>query len=243
MKPLLSLCFHGSCAFFHFYAINWLSFLGLNILEMAEFFTVWTTFFHLIMNLVLAFHDVLDLLSRNDRDSERHQNSKRENTNSKVVEGILSRDIFFGLLLHLAIIMSSFTQFVFWMIYFIDREMILPESTNFPSVLNHMLHTFPLPLAVLALVVFSTNFPNSKKENQCRAVSVAGLKLVCFVGFAYLVTTLVIFELKGIWPYPFMFSFTRIDFLVFSLIFFLSAIVLCYIWASLEFKIKNLKVA
>lgn len=242
MKPLLSLCFHGCCAFFHFYAINWLSSLGLNIIEMAEFFTVWTTFFHLIMNLVLAFHDVLDLLLRNDGD-ERHQNSKRDNINPKVVEGFLSREIFFGLLLHLAIIMSSFTQFVFWLIYSIDREMILPEATDFPVFLNHMLHTFPLPLAVLALVVFSTNFPNSKKESQCRAVSGVGIKLVCFVGFAYLVTTLVIFELKGIWPYPFMFSFTRMDFFVFSLFVFLFAIVLCYTWASLEFKIKNLKVA
>lgn len=243
MKPLLSLLFYGSCAIFHLYTINWLLFLGMKIVELAEFFTVWTTILHLIMNVMLAVHDVsvlFQLRPKHDIDSKR-RNGKHDDT--KIVESFLSEDVFLGLLLHLALVMSSFTQFVFWLLYLINRELILPESTNFPSFLNHMLHTFPLPLAVLALIIFSSNFPNAKKESHCRAVSVAGMKLMCFVGFAYLVVTMVIFELKGIWPYPFMFSFSRMEFLAFSLLVFLFTIALCYAWALLEFKFKNLRVA
>lgn len=243
LNPLLSAVFHTSCAVFHFYAINWLLFIGLNITEMASFFTVWTTIFHLIMNIVLAAHDVFVMFSFPKYISDnRYQNGNEKGANPDIAKGFFSREVLLGLLLHLAIVMSAFTQLVFWMLYHFDRELILPESTNFPSFLNHMLHTFPLLLAILALFVFSLNFPSAKRESQCRTISVAGRKLANFVAFAYFVVTLVVFELKGSWPYPFMFSFTRVEFLAFSSVVFAFANALCYVCSLLEFRIKNLNI-
>lgn len=232
---VLSLTYHGSCAIFHTYAIYWLMFkIGLNILEMASFFTVWTTVFHLLMFLTLAAHDARRIF--ND------QTTKHRNSSSRNVDFALNNVEFLGIFIHLAIVMSSFTQFVFWLLFYIDREMILPETAGIPSSLNHMLHTLPLFLALVAVHLFAKNFPSTKDERHFQTVAQAGVKLVSFVALVYLIYTWILFEVKGVWPYPFMFSFSRIDYIMFSSCAFLFSLTLCCVCSFVEDKIKNISI-
>ena len=235
MKAILSLTFHGCCAVFHLYVLHWLMFtIGLNILEMASFFTVWTTVFHLVMFLALVAHDVGKIFD--------NQATKHGDSSTRMLHIVLNNEDFLGLFLHLAIVMSSFTQFAFWLLFYIDREMILPETAGMPSSLNHMLHTFPLFLALVAANVFASNFPNAKEERNCKTIAHTGIKFVGSVAFVYLTFTWIVFEVKGVWPYPFMFSFSRLDYFIFSLCSFFVSFILCYLCSFLETKIKNVTI-
>ena len=209
--------------------------MGLNILEMASFFTIWTIMFHLVMFLTLAAHDVARLLD--------FKLAKKTLDSSKSIPDIiLTSEGFLGLFLHLAVVMSSFTQIVFWLLFYIDREMILPDTVGLPSLLNHMLHTFPLFLALAAVNIFASNFPNTREERYCKTIAKSGVQIVAFVGFAYLTLIWILFEIKGVWPYPFMFSFSRVDYAIFSVCSFLFSFMLCYICSLIEIRIKNIKV-
>lgn len=237
MKDLYSLTFHSGCAIFHMYAIHWLMFgMGLNILEMASFFTIWTTVFHLVMFLTLAAHDVTRLLDLKLAKKTLDSSSK------SIADIVLTSEGFLGLFLHLAVVMSSFTQVVFWLLFHIDREMILPDTVGLPSLLNHMLHTFPLFLALAAVNIFASNFPNTKEERYCKTMAKTGVQIVAFAGFAYLTFIWILFEIKGVWPYRFMFSFSRVDYVIFSVCSFLFSFMLCYICSLIEIRIKNIKV-
>lgn len=225
MNAIISLTFHGCCAVFHTYAIHWLMFtIGLNILEMASFFTVWTTMFHLVMFICLTAYDATRLFS-----GSRISKYTEDSQSVRSFETSHHTDVLLGLLIHLAIVMSSFNQFGFWILFYVDREMILPESTGLPRSLNHMLHTFPLLLALFTRYIFVSNFPNVKADRLARTVSQAASKLITFILFAYLTLIWILFELKGVWPYLFMFSFKRFEYLIFCLASFLFSFILCYI--------------
>ena len=237
MKVILSLTFHASCAVIHVYVLHWLMFkMGLKILEMASFFTVWTTTFHAAMFLALSACDtgkIFNNLATKDGDSSRRSSIVLEN------EGFLT---VLGLFLHVSIVMSVLTQFVFWLLFYIDGEMILPEAAEMPSSLNHMMHTFPLFLALLTVNTFASNFPSAREERSCRAIARTGVKFIGFVVFAYLTLIWILFELKGVWPYPFMFSYSRVDYFIFSLCFFGLTIILSYLCSFIETKVKNIKI-
>ena len=233
MNSISSLTFHGCCAVFHMYLLHWLMFeIGLEILEMASFFTVWISVFHLVMFLALAAHDARQIFS----------SAKHGETSTRSLDNVLNKENFFGLFLHLSIVTSSFNQLGFWFLFYIDREMILPESVGVPPSHNHMLHSIPLFLALIAVNIFTSNFPTAKEERNCRTISQTGLKSVGVVAFVYLTFIWIVFELRSVWPYRFMFSFTRLDYFIFSLCFFLISFVLCYICSFIETKIKNVKI-
>ena len=233
MNSVSSLTFHGSCAVFHVYLIHWLMFeVGLEIVEMASFFTVWVSVFHLVMFLTLAAYDARQIFST----------TKHGETSTRSLDNVLNNESFFGLFLHLAIVMSSFNQLGFWFLFYIDREMILPASVGVPPSHIHMLHSIPLFLALIAVNIFTSNFPNTKEERNCRTISQNGIKTVCLVVFVYFMFLWIVFELKGVWPYRFMFSFTRLDYFIFTLCSFLISFVLCYICSFIETKIKNFKI-
>ena len=121
--------------------------------------------------------------------------------------------------------MSSFTQFAFCLLFYIGREIILPDTLGLSSFLNHMLHTFPL-------------FPNTREERYCKkTVAKVGLHFVAFIGFAYLTWI----EIKGVWPYHFLFSFSRVEYVMFSECSFLLSFMLRYICSFVEIRIKNIK--
>ena len=207
--------------------------IGLNILEMASFFSAWTTIFHVIMFLILAAHDAGTIFD----------NIRK--TCFTLLQSIYLIDIskieeFLGLFLHLAVVMSFYTQFTFWILFYIDRELILPEIVGVPSTVNHMLHTFPLFLDLIAINIFSYNFPSIKEEKYSRTITqAAGAKFVGLVAFVYLTLIWILFEVKGVWPYPFMFSYTRVEYLIFSLFSFLLSLILCLICSFIEVKIKS----
>ena len=235
MTAILSLTFHGCCAIFHMYVIHWLMFrVGLEILEMASFFTVWTTVFHLVLFLALTAHDAGRIFD--------NQATKHGDSPIRSLGIILNNEGFLGLFLHLAIVMSSFNQFGFWLLFYIDRELILPETAPVPSSHNHMMHTIPLFLTLFAVNVFASNFPNAKQEKSCRTIARAGVKLVGLVSFVYLTFIWILFELRGIWPYLFMFSFTRFDYFIFALCSFIISLILCYVCSFVETKIKNVNI-
>ena len=233
MNSISSLTFHGFCAVFHVYLIHWLmSEIGLNILEMASFFTVWICVFHLVMFFTLAAHDAGQIFAST--------NLGERSTRS--LDIVLNNEGFYGLFLHLAIVMSSFNQIGFWLLFCIDREIILPESVGVSSSHNHMLHTIPLLLALIAVNIFAGNFPNAKEERNCRTISQTGVKLVGLVAFVYLTFIWILFELKNVWPYRFMFSFKRLDYFIFSFFSFLFSFLLSYICSFIETKLKNVRI-
>ena len=232
MNSISSLTFHGCCAVFHVYLVHWLMFeIGLEIVEMASFFTVWVSVFHLVMYLTLAAHDARQIFST----------AKHGETSARSFD-VLNNESFFGLFLHLSVVMSSFNQLGFWFLFYIDREMILPASVGVPPSHNHMLHSIPLFLALIAVNIFTSNFPNAKEERNCRSISQTGIKAVCLLTFLYLTFIWIVFELKGVWPYRFMFSFTRLDYFIFTFSSFLVSFLLCYICSFIETKIKNVKI-
>ena len=145
--------------------------------------------FHLLMFLTLAARDLARLL-------DLKMKNKTLDSFSKSTPDI---------------VMSSFTQFEFWLLFYIDREMILPDRLGLSSFLNHMLHTFPL-------------VPNTRKERYSKTVAKAGVQFIAFIGFACLTWI----EIKGVWPYPFMFSFSRVEYVMFSVCYFLLSFMLCY---------------
>lgn len=235
MKTILCLTFHGSCAVFHMYIIYWLMFaIGLKIVEMVSFFTVWTTVVHLIVFLALAAHDVGRIYNE--------YVTKHGDIGSTRMDIFVNNEDFLRLFLHLALVMSSYTQCLFWLLFYIDREMILPEAAGIPSSLNHMMHTLPFFFALIAIIVFTKNFPNVKEEKKYRNIAQADVKLVGLVVFAYLAFIWILFEVKGVWPYPFMFSFSRLDYCIFCLCVFLLFFVLCHICSFFKVKIKNLQI-
>jgi magnesium-transporting ATPase (P-type) len=187
------------------------------------------------MFLTLAAHDVGRIFDNATKTGDSPSRSR---------DIILNNDGFLGLFLHLGVVMSSFTQFVFWLLSYIDREMILPETVAMPAFLNHMLHTFPLFFVLVAVNIFASNFPNTREERNCRTIAWTGvIKFVGFVAFVYLTLIWILFEVRGVCrPYPFMFSFSRVDYIIFSSCALLFSFILCYICSFIEIKIKNLNI-
>ena len=185
---------------------------------MASFFTISTTMFHLLMFVTLAARDLARLQDR------KLKNKTLDRFSKTTPDIVLTSKGFLDLFLHFAVVMSSFTQFAFCLLFYIDCEMILPDRLGLSSFLNHMLHTFPL-------------FPNTREERYCKTVAKAGLQFIAFIGFAYLTWI----EIKGVWPYPFMFSFSRVEYVMFSVCSFLLSFMLCYICSLVEIRIKNIK--
>ena len=225
-----SLVFHFTCATIHYYSLQWLSYLGMDLLEFVTFFTTWTLVIHLVMNLMFAAFDTKVLF---ETLFETASGINRNMETRLIVP--FSKDVLMRLLTYVAVVISFTTQSLFWALFIFDREMILPVSTNFPSVLNHMIHSLPLFLALLSSLMFSFNATNTRSKFFCQAIAALGIKFVAFLKFAYLVLMLYFFETKGTWPYQFMFSFSRTQYVLYSLVLFSFDVTICYAWSLIEF--------
>ncbi|KAJ9592927.1 hypothetical protein L9F63_015432, partial [Diploptera punctata] len=89
---------------------------------------------------------------------------------------------------------SMFVGIQFWILMFIDRELVLPKAMDpfFPSWLNHIMHT---NIMIFTLIEMVTTFQQYPKRSD-------GLKgLVSFM-LIYLIWLHVIYGVSSFWVYP-----------------------------------------
>ncbi|XP_043205723.1 androgen-dependent TFPI-regulating protein-like [Amphibalanus amphitrite] len=143
-----------------------------------KFLTVWGLTVQLVYNILAAINDVFGT--------------------STVVYSATSRlqrlrDVFFtALSLPIAMVVCI----LFWGMYAISRELVFPEVMDlfYPSALNHGVHTAPVLLALLELVLVPHHFSSHH-------VSLA--LLVLFLG-AYLAWTMYLALVAELWVYGVM---------------------------------------
>lgn len=87
-----------------------------------------------------------------------------------------------------------FVGLTFWIIYFIDRELIFPRALDpyFPTWLNHVMHT---NIMIFVLIEMFTSF----RKYPSRKFGITVLSLFMLV---YLVWINIIHVKTGMWVYP-----------------------------------------
>ena len=85
---------------------------------------------------------------------------------------------------------------VFWGIWAIDRELVLPSDNDdyFPAYINHLWHTFPLILRIVEGLFVKRMKPPKKTQ---------ALVLSLFIG-SYITRILYYHSWSGRWPYDIM---------------------------------------
>ena len=80
----------------------------------------------------------------------------------------------------------------FWGIWAVDRELVFPAKLDpyFPALMNHAMHTVPLPLLLLEMICIHHVYPSRKTGG--------GIAASFFL--AYLIWVHVVFYFGGIWP-------------------------------------------
>ncbi|XP_063829533.1 androgen-induced gene 1 protein-like [Ostrinia nubilalis] len=94
----------------------------------------------------------------------------------------------------LAFPLASFVGVLFWGIYAVDRELILPRSLDpyFPLWLNHVMHSNIVLFAFIELVTSFRMYPSRK----------VGLSILTSFMICYLIWIHVIYFKTGSWVYP-----------------------------------------
>lgn len=89
---------------------------------------------------------------------------------------------------------GMFVGLVFWSLWAVDRELILPARYDpyFPSWANHLMHTTVLPLQLGELLLCRHSYPGRR----------LGGAITAGLTFAYLVWINVIYYYGGFWVYP-----------------------------------------
>ncbi|XP_054708092.1 androgen-induced gene 1 protein-like [Uloborus diversus] len=83
---------------------------------------------------------------------------------------------------------------VFWILYFVDRELIFPKVLDavFPAWLNHVSHTVILPVL----------FMETYLVRHCHPPRKLGVTITASFGILYITWVLYLALVKDIWPYP-----------------------------------------
>ncbi|CAF1008567.1 unnamed protein product [Brachionus calyciflorus] len=97
----------------------------------------------------------------------------------------------------LAFPIGTFVFFSFWLIYFIDRELVFPKIYDaiIPSWHNHIMHTLPLIGVIIECYLNKYEYQKSSK---------VGCIPTFLVSIGYLIWVLIVRKYGGIWVYPFM---------------------------------------
>jgi hypothetical protein len=85
------------------------------------------------------------------------------------------------------------TTLVFWLVYAINRDLIIPPHFMYDYRLNHMQHTFPLIASIVVLLTHPQSFV-VRTGDFCIAF-LPGFTYMCFLIFLFFFSTL---------PYDFM---------------------------------------
>jgi len=183
------------------YAFYWMHLTGTLTLEIiSKMFTLWTG---VVLIIYLLFALLNDLFVKSPP--------------KKLF------DRFVSLNFHLALIMSVATVSLFWSIYALDPENMIPKNFYYPPVLNHLQHTVPGVIVLSELLLVRS--PEGTLNSYWGSKFVA----VCLTPIAYLSFTALKFKIQGTWPYPFMSSWTFVEFGVFYVAASLLALLFHYI--------------
>jgi len=154
-----------------------------------RFLTIWNVWLQIIFYLVFG---ILSLFKSNS--------------------AIKLRDtLFTALVLPLSVIVSM----MFWGIYAVDRELILPvalEKLGYTSTMNHMDHSWILLCTVVNMLLVPHNYSTARIGNS----------IICGVAVLYVAWLHYLHYISGQWVYPFlavMTDTTRMVFLGFVCLF------------------------
>lgn len=90
--------------------------------------------------------------------------------------------------------MSMFVGSLFWTLWFIDRELVLPKAMDpyFPMWLNHLMHTLIVFTTLFEMIATSRNYPSRSQ----------GFKALTGFLLAYFSWMHFVYYKSGVWPYP-----------------------------------------
>ncbi len=96
------------------------------------------------------------------------------------------------------ILLSSPLQFVvlmFWGIYAVDQELVFPQEVerHIPRLLNHSIHTAPIVLVFVELLLVFHRYPSNLKA----------MMIVFGISTVYIVWIVWVFTRASVWPYGF----------------------------------------
>uniref|UniRef100_T1KAK3 Androgen-dependent TFPI-regulating protein n=1 Tax=Tetranychus urticae TaxID=32264 RepID=T1KAK3_TETUR len=112
--------------------------------------------------------------------------------------------IYFGIIFPIGTTVFTF----FWGLTFINPKFILTDASLLPSWINHSIHTWIMPAAILEGICFNHSRPSS---SEGRAVTISFFS-------AYCVYTLIMGFVFNKWPYPFLLKLTIPYRLLFAII-------------------------
>ena len=103
------------------------------------------------------------------------------------------RDLLFATL---AFPIGQFVGIVFWVLFYVDRELVFPAHYDnfFPNYINHAMHTTVIPAQLLELFNLYHAYP--KRLN--------GMSITMIFCFVYLTWTLIVAHFGGIWVIIFL---------------------------------------
>ena len=124
--------------------------------------------------------------------------------------GIAHLGIHKYLIFHLSIVMETLTALVFWVLYCMHPNSLLPEDFYYPLLLNSMQHTFPFIFSIGQIFFFARKEINTfnLKIDEMEAHEV-GMPFVFLVGTAYACFIVFSSLVRGQWPYPVLNLMTR----------------------------------
>ncbi len=196
-RLIISLVFHGFSLVVVLYSFVWLHQLGLLRRFLIVLFTAWNLVCQVLFLAVALARDLSALYNLTG-------GAKKCNSFKSFPASFIS--LLYHLLLPAAICMSG--------LFIYDRELIHPRAFVFPELLNHIQHTFPLLVTLLELFIF---FRLSLSPNDHSAASLKRetLSVVSLITL-YLAMLWFVKTKYGVWPYPFMNTFTTSTFLLFA---------------------------
>ena len=129
---------------------------------------------------------------------------------------------------------------MFWAIYAIDPNAIMPKDFYYPFLLNNMHHTFPWILSLIQVFIFVRREVNSfaLKIDLMRANEI-GMVSTFLVGVLYTLTAVCKKVFLGEFPYPFMNELTWKQYGIFSLFVMAFGLMVSNISTQILFKISR----
>ncbi|XP_071804632.1 androgen-induced gene 1 protein-like isoform X2 [Asterias amurensis] len=149
-----------------------------DVYGMYKFLTMWNMVFQLTYFFICCVSDLVT----------------SSGAHSPITRKIASfRDWF---LAAVAFPIGTLVVVVFWAIWAIDRELIFPKFLDqfFPAWLNHVMHTFVLPILLLDMYMIRHRYPS-------KTTGILGL---AFVALSYTCWILWLGFVVDIWVYPFL---------------------------------------
>ncbi|XP_065214895.1 androgen-induced gene 1 protein-like isoform X2 [Planococcus citri] len=124
--------------------------------------------------------------------------------------------------------LSSFVSFTFWVLFAVDRELVMPKAVDqfFPSWLNHTVHTFIVVYSVLELLT-SYHRCTQTIYKQCVALWIVTILYVIWCHIVHYQTNL--------WVYPIL---NELSF-PFRMLFFLGCLLLATVFLTIGFYGNN----